>query len=590
MKRNIALLAFLLLSASMWAQQTINPSANQVWWGYFSESDFDIKDAIISKATVKPLMLAMYVPANHQQVGTAVIKAVRVYLSAKNVSTLSNMKIWISKTRPDKVSDADYVQDISTPLTTNANDFELTTPYEINNTGFYIGYYVKSTNPAFIRIAGQASENTLFIGNPEENMTWNDNSSSGKLPFQLLVEGGNFNDDHVTPKNFKPAYVFLGQTVDIPVSLSNQGMSTIENISYTTTVNGNTTEEQTITITPLPYNVERKVPITFPATPTEGASIYTVTITKVNGRPNTSPDKSATGKISTVESIRTWPRHMLLEEFTTEKCVNCPDAAATLSEFLANYPQQASQTSVVCHHAGYYTDWLTVKASSNYEWFYNDGGRTYAPAFMYDRYSWSGLTPVERRKNHAEDLCQVVDQRLAIPSYAGIQMEATLNKKTVTVTVNCQRSWDFSNTPQRITLFLTEDDITAKSQSGASGTFVHQHVLRAVNDTWGSILDWTDNSATYSYTFTVSSSWKTSSLKVIALISSYNDSDANDCVVENAAEVNLGASPTAVTTVSTTDSTPVARYTPDGRQVTTPQRGLSIVKTADGRTRKVISR
>ena len=315
-----------------------------------------------------------------------------------------------------------------------------------------------------------------------------------------------------------------------------------------------------------------------------------MTITKVNGRPNTSPDKSATGKISTVESIRTWPRHMLLEEFTTEKCVNCPDAAATLSEFLANYPQQASQTSVVCHHAGYYTDWLTVKASSNYEWFYNDGGRTYAPAFMYDRYSWSGLTPVERRKNHAEDLCQVVDQRLAIPSYAGIQMEATLNKKTVTVTVNCQRSWDFSNTPQRITLFLTEDNITAKSQSGASGTFVHQHVLRAVNETWGSILDWTDNSATYSYTFPLDASWKTDDLKVIAFISCYDNSDPTDCEVENAVVVKPSTSTTTITDITNATGSGMKHYTLDGRQVSSPQRGLNIVKTADGRTLKVLIR
>ena len=39
----------------------------------------------------------------------------------------------------------------------------------------------------------------------------------------------------------------------------------------------------------------------------------------------------------------------------------------------------AKKTAVVCHHAGFYTDWLTIDASESYTWLYNSGG-TYAPA------------------------------------------------------------------------------------------------------------------------------------------------------------------------------------------------------------------
>ena len=126
MKKLSVIFTFLLLATLTKAQQTISPATNQVWWGYFSENDFGYKDAMLSRGRVRPLMACIRIPANNQLLKSATIKAVRVYLSAKTVEHLSDMKIWISRSLPDKVSDADYVQDITTPLTTNANDFELT--------------------------------------------------------------------------------------------------------------------------------------------------------------------------------------------------------------------------------------------------------------------------------------------------------------------------------------------------------------------------------------------------------------------------------------------------------------------------------
>ena len=86
---------------------------------------------------------------------------------------------------------------------------------------------------------------------------------------------------------------------------------------------------------------------------------------------------------------------------------------------------------------------------------------------------------------------------------------------------------------------MTEDNITAHSQSGASGTFIHQHVLRAVNETWGSVINWSGNKATYTYKFNLDPSWKTDNLKVVAMISAYDQSDATKCEVENAAKTSI---------------------------------------------------
>lgn len=592
MKKLSVIFTFLLLATLTKAQQTISPATNQVWWGYFSENDFGYKDAMLSRGRVRPLMACIRIPANNQLLKSATIKAVRVYLSAKTVEPLSDMKIWISRSLPDKVSDADYVQDITTPLTTNANDFELTTPYVIGDTEFYIGYYVKSTVSSFIRIAGLPTSDALYIGNPEAEMSWVDTASSGKLPFQLLLEGGGFKDYDASPHDFKPTYVSPGQSVGIPIEITNNGRVTIHDFSYTITVNGITSAEQNISCTDIPYNYTGQVTIPFQGQDAEGINVYTLTVTKLNGQPNTSTGNKAKGKITTVENVQSWPRRMLLEEFTTERCVNCPEVATMLSEFTQSYPNLASRMSIVCHHSGYSTDWLTVSASSSYEWFYNNYGTTYAPALMYDRYSWTKTTPVEHRKNSAEEYQSPVNSRLSVPSYANIQLSATFssNKRNIIVTANCERSWDFCSTPSRITLFLTEDNINARSQSGADGSFVHQHVLRDVNETWGTPLTWNNNKASYSHTFSLGWTWKTDNLKVIAFISGYNANDPTDCTIENVAEVNMGGSPTAVSTISDRHDTIAECYTIDGRKISTPQRGLNIIRTAEGKTVKVMVR
>ena len=299
--------------------------------------------------------------------------------------------------------------------------------------------------------------------------------------------------------------------------------------------------EKTINTLSIPFAASAVVNIPFESDAVEGTTEKTFTITKINGKANMSSKNSAKGTMTTVANLKVWPRTVLIEEFTTEYCGYCPQAAAGLSSFMNTYTDLADRVAIVCHHAGYYTDWLTVGASEKYTWFYNDGGSVYAPAFMYDRYAWYGKTAVEGRQSGAEGYKARVEARMKETSYANIDLKANFNadKSAVSVVADCERGWDFSSTPARITVFLTEDNITAHSQSGASGTFIHQHVLRAVNETWGSVINWSANKARYTYQFNVDPSWKTDDLKVVAMISAYDQSDPTKCVVENAAKTTI---------------------------------------------------
>ena len=571
-------------SATRAVQKSITPAEGQMWWGYFSENDFDIFGSSIGVGQPVPFMTGIYIPANHEQIGNSTVKAVRIFIGNGIASTISEMKIWIAKSLPASLAEAEYVQSISASLVDGANDFALETPYEIKNQGVYIGYYFSSSNNYPVRCGGTDAPNSFLICSPG-NMGWSDLNGQGfgKLAFQILVEGATINNDCASVANFKKMVAGPGQTIEVPVAITNGGANDITSISYTVSVNGSTSEETTVSTPAIPLNGTRNVNLSIKTASEEGEFTYTIKITKVNGKANTSKQPSATGVITTIANMKTFARNVLIEEFTTESCGFCPDAAAGLSSFMSSNPDLASRVAIVCHHAGFYTDWLTVDASKNYTWFYNSGG-TYAPAFMYDRFAWDGNTPVVNRGSYKD----YVSNRIGETSYANINLTANFNaaKNAINVTADCERGWDFSSTPARITLFLTEDNIQARSQSGASGSFTHQHVLRKVNETWGTVLNWSDNKASYSYTFDLDSSWKTGDLKVVAMISAYDSNNPVNCVVENAASAVPGTD-TGIAAYSSENLKETGRYSLNGSQMTAPQRGLNIIRMEDGTVKKV---
>ena len=208
MKKFLLILAAAFMTVVCAQARTITPGENQVWWGYFNESDFSEADYTIGTGQAMTLMAGIFIPANHEQLGGATIAGVRVYIAESAKSSLSNLKIWISKTLPSKISDADIVQSALGTLTAGANDYKLREPYEVNNEGFYIGYCVKSTTGYFIRCGGTDAANAFWIGNPEVGMNWTDLNGQGlgKLAFQILVENGNFPQNSVTAEDFGQSF------------------------------------------------------------------------------------------------------------------------------------------------------------------------------------------------------------------------------------------------------------------------------------------------------------------------------------------------------------------------------------------------
>ena len=80
-----------------------------------------------------------------------------------------------------------------------------------------------------------------------------------------------------------------------------------------------------------------------------------------------------------------YPRIVLLEQFTTINCVNCPAGTAALKVAVT----ERGDVAWVAHHVGYGVDEFTIEESNALM----DFGVIGAPSLMIDRTSFNGGVP-----------------------------------------------------------------------------------------------------------------------------------------------------------------------------------------------------
>lgn len=602
MKKQLLMFTALLLLVAGVQARIITPAKNQVWWGYFSENDFSTADLTIGTGKAMTLMAAIYVPANHEQLGNANIIAARVYLASNVVSTLSGLKIWVSKTLPQKASDADVVLSTLGTLTAGANDFKLRSPYAVNNEGFYIGYSVKSTTGYFIRSGGKDAPNAFLVGNPEEGMAWTDLNGNGlgKLAFQILVQDGNFQDNCVTVDDFEQNVVVQGQQVNVPIKITNQGANDVSSISYTIgTDGGSTTEEKTVSVGPLALNGFTTLNIPFASDEQARKLQKTFTVTQVNGNPNTAKKSSGQGFLISVKKKQSVTP--VIEEFTGTWCGWCPRGIVGMDKVHEAYGDQVVQ---IAAHSG------DIMAISEYQPVIN--------------------TYTEGYPNSITDRRYVAD-----PSYS--TLVATLNKAFARVaqgSIDLQAEWSSNfktkvvfNTTTRfsyndddgqygIAYLLVEDGLTGTGSNWSQTNYysgqtvggdmtwwcqaastvtgiTYNHVVvagwEALNGVNGSVNPTivADEEQEYSYSASISGKSliqdKTKLKAVVLLI------DRATGTIVNAAQSAIADFGTAVSTVQGAEKNAQRDvYDLSGRKLSVSQKGINIIRMNDGTVKKVL--
>lgn len=512
----------------------------------------------------------------------------------------------------NNVIGADLVsKDVASPVK-GWNTITLDEPYTISqDQEIFVGFdfiqnskrqgngYTEDCYPLSVVQAGRTDMPVLLYANIPSSQGgggegwYNFGTSNGNLSIQLIVEG-NFADYSVTPEDFGKISAAVNKESRLTLSFNNLSKEAVNDLDYIMTIDGVAEAEQHVKLSEaVGTGYTGSLSLTIPAQAEAGKKALKIEITKVNGNVNEAKDKVAEGELGV--SAKQYPRNAVVEEFTTEKCPKCPAGAKILTSALAKVDE--TRTFTACHHAGYYTDWLTKSWDNDIVdlLFGNQG--SFAPGIMFNRTSdnlpkgqntLGNVTSINALS--ASTVAAYIKNELDGLADAALTVDVALSEdgNTANITVNGECNDSYDTESSLLTLYLTEDNIKAKSQSGARGTYYHNHVIRYANSSWGEQVEWDNKKFTKTFSIPLTSTWAKDKMKVIAFLNKHNKKNYKDCKIANSNGKNLEGASGINGVVNGKQLTEVARYTIDGVKLTAPQKGLNIVKMSDGSTIKVM--
>lgn len=586
---------FLLLTAALSA----NAQATRMSLGYVNgQMNTSGTDGFSINSKDTWVSGAIYIPADQVRLyANNHIDSIHAGLASRlNVDSL---RVWVrtSLTGEDLASGAISGRSGSTPRVAKGwNTIALDHPYAISNQseGLYIGYsYHQKGNTVALSVVDNPQNNALFVQLGTE-AEWQDRNSEGALAVEAYVYGDQLPKYNLTltSLDLSRAYIVDNGTLAVSTQVRNNGTETItgfdavcrvddQDETYTTHINERIPYGEThlveFSITPAissatPSN--RKLTVTIDHL-TEGADVY----------PN---DNTLSAPFEVV--AHDFTRNVLLEEFTTEKCPNCPRVAGYLHKALQD-ERIAGRAIALCHHSGYYTDWLTIPSDNDYLWFFGGGG-SYAPAMMFDRSAMDGENTVCLPQS-ADEIVLRTMSRLSQTAYVSISINAEVDSNDANllhVNVEGERlKENFTAHAPRISVVLYEDNIKARSQASGGDDYVHQHVSRCVNSTWGDVIEWDGDTYTYTCDLTLREDYVRDYLGVVAYIWDYDTENPAQCEVANAASITWNKVANNIAAPIQEDTTSARFYTLDGREVSEATRtpGIYLVKKGS-QVRKVL--
>ena len=184
----------------------------------------------------------------------------------------------------------------------------------------------------------------------------------------------------------------------------------------------------------------------------------------------------------------------LVEEFTSQYCINCPFMIYYLDRAMEAWREAGNPVLYVAHHAGFQNDMFTQPADQSLTYLFGPGETTYNPAVMYDRRIFLGNTsPVVSAKvaettPYTESIAAVSQ----VPAMAEVNVRRSDDGTTLTVEGRINRNFVAEGIPVYLTCYLIEDGIptTPYFQKGLTDfedapddleeTFRHNGVIRHV--------------------------------------------------------------------------------------------------------------
>ena len=410
----------------------------------------------------------------------------------------------------------------------------------------------------------------------------------------------------------------LDSTINVPITFTNIGAAGVKNFDYTISTNGVAGDEQHMNLEKEVSNVNDNFVcnIPFKADAKAGVTKKTLTITKVNGKPNTAKEPTANGQLVTVD--KPLARRIVIEENTGNTCEWCPRGAVGLDKTHAIF---GDKVTIIGVHQFDKKDPMYIP---NYFCIRDTYGAPFARinrnAKQIDPYY--GTDTNYKKYEFDKD----VNREMANVATTSITLKANFNNDSTAVTatagataiVDSKYQWVFVLVGDSLASdskkWLQKNGYSINHENPAKydddlkvfcpGNTLGQNYIKTVYNhvALASSYD-NDSKNTIAYkafkanenaeqSFTLPMPTATELLKAVknGKVHAVAMLVREDGIVDNAAQVVVeGQLQSSINTVVTNaQAHEVARYTLDDRQIATPQTGINIIKMSDGSVLKVL--
>lgn len=502
-------------------------------------------------------------------------------ISKLNVDSLA---VWVSESLDGPVLSTDT---IVTPAK-GWNTVALTKPVDITSDmqTLYVGYsyHQKSTSKAMSCTKTPEPGYSCFIrsGNDE----WKDYSNDYTVSVEALVYGDKLPkyDLTLSALNVQQDYVVDNGNLEFTMKVFNNATVTINGFDAVCTVDGSDEKYTVHCDSSIAYNESKTITMTVSPTAiqTMDPATRTLTVTLTNlteGEDEIPSDNTLSGTFNV--TLHSFVRNVLLEEFTTEKCTNCPRVASYVHDAM-NEPEFQGRLNTMENHAGYYTDSFTATFHNDWTWLFDN---LYAPAVLYDRHAEDGESTAVTCPNSKLELFEGIRKRLRETAFVSLKVTADVdgeNQKINVKVTGTRAKENFTKNPARITVVLTETNLAAISQAGAGGDYTHYNVGRRVNSIWGDVLEWNGDDYTYECSIPYTQNYVLDNLGVLAFIHDYDPDDKTKCDVANSAAITSAEFTGKATAIfapnASTNDSKALYFDLQGRKLSEPTKGFNIVK------------
>ena len=215
-------------------------------------------------------------------------------------------------------------------------------------------------------------------------------------------------------------------------------------------------------------------------------------------------------------------RVVLLEDYTGQMCVNCPNGSEVIEQLLEAYPDNLIAVGIHGGPLGFKGNSRTMGLATELgDEYYNHWKLEYQPVGLINRHGAVNYT----------NWIAAVKAEVLKDSYVEMSLSAVVQDNKILIEVGEQSLR--GGYQGKVQVWVLEDGITASQKMPDGSTnpaYVHQHVLRAVvNGTWGEDLQVAEGKAKeQTYKFAVDPSWNKANLSVVAFV--YNDQGVEQAI------------------------------------------------------------